>query len=105
MIHYYMSDGRQVSAKKLARLSEEEQLDVMEFWFRERYQDPANCLPYESAEGGYIWITGGPYDAKEVLGEEFGESVRQDPIDSLVRKLESECVDWASKPDPGDLTT
>ena len=31
------------------------------------FEDPANETPYESSEGGYIYIWGGPYDALEQL--------------------------------------
>lgn len=92
---YCTSDGRSVLPQDLPRLSGEEQLDVMETWFRERYEDPAERTPYESAEGGYIWIWGGPYEADEVLGDEFGDKVSQETIDSLVEDLGSECSIWA----------
>lgn len=32
-------------------------------WFQERYKDPANGVPFNSAEGGYQYVHGGPYDA------------------------------------------
>ena len=46
-------------------------IDALVEWFHERYEDPAERLPYVSAEGGYQWIYGGPYDAREVLGDNF----------------------------------
>jgi len=99
---YYTSDGHAVSAEVLPRLSDDEQRGVMETWFRERYEDPAERTPYESAEGGYIWIWGGPYDAAEVLGDEFSGKVDQETIDSLAEDLASECWDWAPTPRPDD---
>ena len=99
---YCTSDGRSVLPQDLPRLSGEEQLDVMETWFRERYEDPAERTPYETAEGGYIWIWGGPYEADDVLGEEFGQIVSQDLIDSLVENLTSECWEWAPTPRSDD---
>ena len=74
----------------------------METWFRGLYEDPAERTPYESAEGGYIWIWGRPYEAHEVLGDEFGDIVDQDLIDSLVSDLDSECWVWAPTERPGD---
>lgn len=76
-------------------LDPEDQKDEMEQWFRENFEDPAERTPYESAEGGYIWIWGGPYDAKEMLSDEFYESVDEEVIDELVNKLETECMEWA----------
>lgn len=52
----------------------DERIIAMEDWFLANYDDPANSLPYESKEGGYLWIWGGPYDAAEELGEAFPEA-------------------------------
>ena len=43
----------------------------MEAWFRFRFEDPAHNTPYDSAEGGYIWVSGGPYGAREQIEEQF----------------------------------
>lgn len=99
---YITSDGQLVSTEDLAGLDRISQIDVMETWFRSLYEDPAERTPYESREGGYIWIWGGPYEADEVLGEEFAETVDQDVIDSLVDDLNSKCLFWAPTERPGD---
>lgn len=65
-------------------------------WFHERFEDPVHQMPYDSKEGGYIFITGGPYDAHEVLEEEFGGTVQPDLIDEAVGELEDDCVEWAT---------
>jgi hypothetical protein len=80
----------------------EDQLEMMEDWFRLRYEDPAQRTPYESAEGGYIYIWGGPYDAREELEQSFQDIVAQDVIDELVDKLQGECWDWAPTPKSED---
>jgi hypothetical protein len=80
----------------------EEQLEAMEEWFRERYEDPAEQTPYESKEGGYIWIWGGPYDAEEVLREKFEGVVPDDVIEELATDLTGENPGWAPIPDPAD---
>jgi hypothetical protein len=64
-------------ADKLGAISEKEQYRVMEAWFRSRFEDPAQRTPYDSGEGGYIWIWGGPYDAREELNQEFQHLVSQ----------------------------
>ena len=102
MTDYFTSDGNSVSLEDLLTLDCDTQIDVMEAWFRGLYEDPAERTPYESREGGYIWIWGGPYEASEVLGDEFGETVDQDVIDCLVLKLDSECASWAPTDRPGD---
>jgi len=80
------------------RLPHEEKLEIMEAWFRERYEDPAERTPYESAEGGYIWIWGGPYDAQMELEAEFSGLASARLIGELVRKLQAECYQWAPTP-------
>lgn len=75
---------------------------IMEVWFRSNYEDPAERTPYESREGGYQWIWGGPYDASEEIGSEFLDIVDQDLIDEVVSELEAECVEWAPTESPGD---
>ncbi len=48
-----------VSGHALRAADRETQLEVMETWFRQHFEDAAERTPYESAEGGYIWIWGG----------------------------------------------
>ncbi len=38
-------------------------------WFLENYDDPVNHCPYD--EGDYVWIYGGPYDAREEIEAHF----------------------------------
>lgn len=103
MANYYETGSQYpMSEESLRDADRETQLEVMESWFRERFEDPAERTPYESAEGGYIWIWGGPHEAREALDEEFESVVPEDVIDELVEKLESECYEWAPTPSPDD---
>lgn len=77
-------------------------VDRMVEWFLENYEDPAQRTPYESAEGGYIWIWGGPYDALEQIGDHFPHE-DQDLIEAAVSEVERDgIVDWAPVPSPDD---
>jgi hypothetical protein len=80
----------------------EDQLRMMEVWFRDNYEDPAERTPYESAEGGYIWIWGGPYNAHDVLQNEFGGSIPDALIERLADELSGECPEWAPIPSEDD---
>lgn len=40
-------------------------------WFFDNYKDPADGVPHDSGEGGYIYCNGGPYDAEEEIIERF----------------------------------
>jgi hypothetical protein len=80
----------------------EAQLQMMRDWFFERFEDPAERTPYESREGGYIWIWGGPYDAREELESEFCGSVPEDVIEELADELSDQCGEWAPTPSSED---
>jgi hypothetical protein len=124
---YYTADDPQgVTPSKLKRLGRARQLEYMEAWFREYYEDPANKTPHPEGEFVYPW--GGPYDAFDELGSEFGDLVPEDRIQELAEELRREHIDWAptlrkqremeegenaarsatprgaSSPDPGPLT-
>lgn len=74
----------------------------MRLWFYSQYESPAECLPYIPTEGGYQWIYGGPYDARDVLEEEFSGLASEEDIDVLVAELEMECTEWSGISDQND---
>ena len=95
---YYSDDGfgHYVTVSQFERLSREEQIAYMVRWFRRMYEDPANETPYDSGEGGYIYIWGGPYEARDEFGDEFGDLVSDEVIEAAVSEVESDStLDWA----------
>ncbi|WP_372784605.1 hypothetical protein [Phenylobacterium sp.] len=94
------SDGAEDEGEDEEDVDPEEfqaKVDGMVEWFRERYEDPAERTPYESAEGGYQWIYGGPYDAREQLGDEFPDD--EAALDAAVKEIESDGIyDWSPTP-------
>lgn len=65
-------------------------------WFHYFYEDPANETPYNSREGGYLYIKGGPYSAEEELRESFEDVVPEDAIIQAVEEIQSDGLfDWA----------
>lgn len=89
---------------RLAEATPEKQRELMKAWFLAHYEDPVNVCPYESREGGYQWIWGGPYIAQEELSNEFGGIVDNDVIEECAQELENEhsCYDWSGYPDQED---
>ena len=77
-------------------------LEMMRDWFFKHFEDPAERTPYESREGGYIWIWGGPYDACEELESEFSGVVPDDVIEELADELSRDCWEWAPTPSRED---
>ncbi len=70
--------------------------ELMIEWFHQHFEDPAVRLPYESAEGGYQWIWGGPYNAREELHSKFSDLVSEDLITEVADEIESDgLTDWA----------
>ena len=65
----------------------EEQLIAMREWFLARYCDPAEETPYNSREGGYLFICGGPYDPGDELPSRFSGIVDDDIIQEVVDEM------------------
>lgn len=92
-----------ITASDLRRAKKETQIDVMRTWFEANYEDPVENTPYESAEGGYIYIWGGPYDPLEELQDEFGGLVSDKVIEQLADELSDITTDWTGRPGYGDV--
>jgi hypothetical protein len=74
----------------------DDQIIALKEWFTDRYCDPAQETPYNSREGGYLYIHGGPYAPDDELNERFGDCVPQEVIDEVVNELVSDVGDeWA----------
>ncbi len=82
--------------------SKEDRAKLIHDWFFERYEDPANSTPYNSAEGGYLYIWGGPYDALEVLSEEFEPWLSIETLEEIADELDLSAMDWERIPSEDD---
>ena len=99
----YDQDGHGISRTSFRSMGKAEKIELMAVWFRSNYEDPVERTPYETAEGGYQWIWGGPYDAREELSEKFEGIVPDAWIEEAVEEVESDgLTDWAPKPKPED---
>jgi hypothetical protein len=75
-------------------MTEEEQRELMIEWFHFNFEDPVNETPRD--DGEYIYPWGGPFDAREQLGDKFGDLVSEDLIESVAEHVEQVGVtDWA----------
>jgi hypothetical protein len=78
------------------RFPKAEKIELMVEWFHQNYEDPAQSTPYETAEGGYQYIWGGPYDANDEIGSMFGGLVPDKWIEEAVKEVERDGIyDWA----------
>lgn len=75
----------------LEGLSGEERREAILEWWGENFEDPAQSTPYE---GGYVWIWGGPYDAREELADAF--ALDDDELEEIADEIESDGLhEWA----------
>lgn len=75
---------------------EDGQVEQLVEWFFENYEDPANGVPYESAEGGYQYIAGGPYDPQEELSEHFPDASPA-LIEEALKRIHPLGFEWVKK--------
>lgn len=87
----------------LVRADRDTQVAVMRQWFYDNFEDPAENTPYESREGGYQFIWGGPYDPKEQLVDEFGSAVADEVIEELADELSDIAIEWSAHPSSSDI--
>lgn len=99
---YYSPDDPEHGAtpSQLKRMGRERQREYLLFWFARNFEDPAERTTYITAEGGYQWQWGGPYDAMEELDAEFGDFISAERLEAIRDEVESEGLyDWAPGPD------
>ncbi|MXY05654.1 MAG: hypothetical protein F4169_01420 [Gammaproteobacteria bacterium] len=86
--YWTMDNPHGWTSEHLERLDPETQKEVLKAWFFHNFEDPAENTPYESREGGYQYIWGGPYDADEELRSEFEPlGVSDEVIDAVVEEV------------------
>lgn len=73
-------------------------VDYMIEWFFENYKDPAEGVPFDTREGGYQYIGGGPYDAQDVLADKFARMPYED-VEEAVRQIEQGGHEWVRQED------
>jgi hypothetical protein len=102
MAYSFPKDDAGITDDLLAKSPPEIQKAVMKAWFFEHYEHPAESTPYDSEEGGYVYIWGGPYDALEELEEEFSGTVPDEVIEELASELTNTAREWSGIPEYDD---
>lgn len=95
---YYAPDDPNiyVTPSRLKRLGHKKKVAYMVEWFRNQFCDPAEETPFNSREGGYLYIWGGPYSADDELRREFEGIVSERAISDAIKDVESDGIfDWA----------
>lgn len=94
--HPFLEDGSQfgVSRTQFRRMRKADKRELMVQWFHQNYEDPSNETPRDSGEFVYIW--GGPYEARDELYAKFGDIAPEELIEEVVREVEKGGLyDWA----------
>lgn len=78
----------------LLGLSTDEAVDAIKEWFFSNFEDPAESTPYESAEGGYQYIWGGPYDTRDIIENVFYRRTRRAVTEAAIEELDRESFEW-----------
>ncbi len=99
---YTLKDGKHISSRSLREAERDGQLTAMRHWFHQNYENPVESCPYESREGGYQYIYGGPYEAREQLDEEFSGVVDDEVIEELADELDDITPYWSGNSDNVD---
>jgi hypothetical protein len=75
-------------------MSIEDAVEHIKEWFFENFEDPVHCTPYITAEGGYQYIWGGPYDVRDIIENIFADSASDELIDAAIGEIQSEGFEW-----------
>jgi hypothetical protein len=78
----------------LDNMPEAEKIQAIKDWFHSNFEDPVHETPYDSGEGGYQFIWGGPYEAHEELESAFGDQVPAELIERIAQELVDEDGTW-----------
>jgi hypothetical protein len=62
-------------------------------WFFENFENPACDMPRE--DGEYIFVWGGPFDAREEINNAFGETADERTIEEAIKQIENVGTVWA----------
>lgn len=78
--------------------------DMIEEWFYQNYEDPANSLPYASEEGSYIPANGSLVTTEEAILKNFKGEVSDGAIREAISRIENEhgLMEWSPIPQGDD---
>jgi hypothetical protein len=72
----------------------EDAVALIRGWFFENFEDPAHSTPYESREGGYQYIWGGPYNTRDIIENVFADTASDELIDAATDSVEKDGIAW-----------
>ena len=86
----------QLTTSEFRRLPSQEQVARMVRWFRRMYEDPVNQTPYDCEDGKFVYVWGGPFEARDELWDQFGGIVSDKALVAAVSEIERNgTIEWA----------
>src|SRR5271169_4472781 len=98
---YIDEEHGSLSRTEFRRLRKAEKLELIEAWFRERYET-ADMGSTPWVEGEYLFLSGGPYDPYDEIQNEFGDFVPYELMEPLIADLRREHTQWVLRPEYRD---
>jgi HEPN/RES N-terminal domain 1 len=74
-------------------LADEALKEAIKEWFFNNYEDPVHSTPYDSREGGYQYIWGGPYETRDIFEQYLGE-LSENISEEIIAELEDTTDVW-----------
>lgn len=75
-------------------LTEAEAVELIREWFFVNFEDPNVETPYETAEGGYQYIWGGPYNTRDIIENIFADTASDELITAAIDSIEADGLEW-----------
>ncbi|TCP38067.1 hypothetical protein [Rhodovulum marinum] len=80
-----------------------DQVEFITLWFRALFEDPQNEMPYADKEdpgdSAYRYPWGGPFDARDEIGDHFGGLASEEAIEAAIEEVERDgIIEWAPGP-------
>jgi hypothetical protein len=72
-------------------LDDADAAEKMAAWFLTNFENPVHNTPWD---GEYVYIRGGPYDAREELEDAFGGQATEPAIEVAAKQIEEEDDSW-----------
>jgi hypothetical protein len=80
-------------------LDDDEAVEVIKEWFLSNFEDPIHSTPRTGGEyrdGEFLYVSGGPYDARDEIESAFDGSAPERIIEAAIKAIEAEGIyDWA----------
>ena len=98
-IHILEDSETDLTPRDITDLPLEEQVEFITGWFHTLFEDPQNEAPYaidKESPYNYEYIWGGPYDARDEIGDNFVGLASEEAMAAALHEVEKDgTIEWA----------